>query len=302
MIGPGLAGVLPLLACPHCASALGRSGDRVVGCRSGHRFDVARQGYLSLLAKTSRTDTGDSADMVQARATFLSAGHYQSLASAIAALVTADPVLEIGAGTGYYLAAVLRGLPGRASTDTAFTARGVAVDASRHAARRAAADPGIGSIVADAWSRLPVRDGAVGTVLSIFAPRDPSEIARVLRAGGRAVVVTPEPDHLREIRSSVGLLAVDPGKPDRLADAFAGWLRPAGRLPIRSRMALTRGDVDALVRMGPSARHLDRDRLGEAIRRLAHRTAVTLSVTVSVLEKPGTGSSAGPADESLGVQ
>ncbi|HEY4991211.1 MAG TPA: rRNA (guanine-N1)-methyltransferase [Nakamurella sp.] len=297
MIGPGLAGVLPLLACPHCESALGRSDDRVVGCRSGHRFDVARRGYLSLLGKTSRTDTGDSADMVQARATFLSAGHYQSLASAIAALVTADPVLEIGAGTGYYLAAVLRGL-----TDSAFTARGLAVDASRYAARRAAADPGIGSIVADAWSRLPVRDGAVRAVLSVFAPRDPSEIARVLRAGGRAVVVTPEPDHLGEIRSPLGLLAVDPGKPDRLAEAFAGRLRPAGRLPIRSRMSLTRGEVDALVRMGPSARHLDRDRLGEAIRRLAGRTAVTLSVTVSVLEKPGTGSSTGAADESLGIQ
>ena len=103
---PGLDGVLPLLACPHCSAALARDGG-VVGCPAGHRFDVARQGYLSLLGAASRTDTGDSADMVAARAAFLGDGHYRPLADAIADRVEAGPVLEIGAGTGYYLGGVL---------------------------------------------------------------------------------------------------------------------------------------------------------------------------------------------------
>jgi 23S rRNA (guanine745-N1)-methyltransferase len=274
----GLDGVLPLLACPHCSQGMTRL-DGVVGCPAGHRFDVARQGHLSLLGSRSRTDTGDSADMVAARGDFLGAGHYRPLADAIARRATAGPVLEIGAGTGYYLAAVLQ----RLAADPAADARGLAIDASRYAARRAVgADPAIGSIVADAWSRLPVRDPVGGTVLSVFAPRDPGEIVRVLAPGGRVVVATPEPDHLAEIRTDLGLLTVDPGKVERLADSFDGRLRLVGRDEVRQLMPLSRSDVDALVRMGPSARHLAADRLAESVAALPVPTFVTLAVSVSV--------------------
>ena len=278
----GLDGVLPLLACPHCSSVLHRVDDGVLGCAQGHRFDIARRGYLSLLGKGSRTDTGDSAEMVAARATFLGAGHYRPVAEAIAGRVAAGPVLEIGAGTGYYLGV---GLDRLGAVGPAAATVGLALDASRYAARRAAtAHPRIGSIVADAWSRLPVRDGVVGSVLSVFAPRDPAEISRVLGPGGRAVIVTPEPEHLAEIRSAVGLLAVDPGKPDRLAEAFAGRLSAVDRVRVRREMRLTRADIDALVRMGPAARHLQPDRRRLAVERLAELTTVTLAVTISVLE------------------
>ena len=145
MSASGLDAVLPLLACPHCTEPLTRPGPGVVGCGNGHRFDLARQGYLSLLGKGSRTDTGDTADMVEARLAFLGAGHYLPIADRIASEVTAGPVVEIGAGTGYYLGIAL----GRLRCRGAGQAVGIALDASRYAARRAvAADPAIGSIVA----------------------------------------------------------------------------------------------------------------------------------------------------------
>ena len=63
-------------------------------------------------------------------------------------------VLDLGAGTGWYLARVLDRLPGRS---------GLALDLSRHALRRAArAHARIGAVAADAWGPLPVRDAAVG--------------------------------------------------------------------------------------------------------------------------------------------
>lgn len=275
----GLDGVLTLLSCPHCAAALDRQAAGVVGCRNGHRFDVARQGYLSLLGKGSRTDTADSADMVRARSDFLDAGHYRAVADAVADRVIAGPVLEIGSGTGYYLAIVLDRLRAESGDPV-----GLALDASRYAARRAATRPRIGSVVADAWSRLPVRDGAVSTVLSIFAPRVPAEISRVLAPGGRLVAVTPEPDHLAEIRGALKLLTVDPGKPERLVEAFAGHLVPVGTTKLRRTMLLSRDDISTLVRMGPSARHMTADQLGLAVAELSDRTVVTLAVSLSVLE------------------
>ena len=80
-------------------------------------------------------------------------------------------------------------------------------------------------------------------MLSVFAPRDPAEIVRVLAPGGRVVVVTPEPDHLVEIRAALGLLTVDAGKPERLAAAFADRLRPVGQDELRRIMRLTPADI-----------------------------------------------------------
>ncbi len=277
---PGLDGVLTLLACPHCSARLRRDGG-VVGCGSGHRFDLARQGYLSLLGAAARTDTGDSAEMVAARAAFLGEGHYLPIADAVADRVGGGPVMEIAAGTGYYLKAAIDRLTAAGEPD----AVGLALDASRYAARRsAAAHARIGSIVADAWSRLPIRDAAMTTVLSVFGPRDPAEIARVLAPGGRVIVVTPEPDHLGEISSALGLLTIDAGKPERLAESFGGWLRPVRRDDLRRAMRLTPTDIAAVAGMGPSARHVEPDRLRAALATLDDVTDVTLAVTVTVLQ------------------
>lgn len=288
MIRPGLAGVLRLLACPSCGGGLTDSGAGSVGCPDGHRFDLARHGYLSLLGPRSRTDTGDSADMVAARQQFLGAGHYRQIARAVADRVAAGPVVEIGAGTGYYLAAAIDGFT---STDSASAAAsrlivGLALDSSRYAARRTAAvHPRIGSVLADAWSTLPVLAGVAGTVLSVFAPRDPDEITRVLAPGGRLVVVTPRPEHLVEIRGPLRMLTVDEGKPERLAAAFADRLRVRERSDLRAELQLSRSDVAALVRMGPTARHIEAADLAANLAELGDVTDVTMAVTINVLER-----------------
>ena len=71
--------------------------------------------------------------MVAARADFLAAGHYAPLTAAVvaAAGAPAGPVLDVGAGTGTHLAAVL---------DAAPAAVGVALDISRY--RRPPGRPG----------------------------------------------------------------------------------------------------------------------------------------------------------------
>jgi 23S rRNA (guanine745-N1)-methyltransferase len=281
-ISVGLAAALPLLACPVCGA---RSVDAelwvvepgTVGCAKNHRFDVARHGFLTLLGPRARTDTGDSVAMVAARAAFLDSGQYRPIANAILASAADGPVLDVGAGPAWYLAAALDGLDP--------SAVGVALDASRAAARRAAQRPRIAAVVGDAWSRLPVRDGVFGTVLSVFAPRNAAEIARVLRPGGVLVAVTPLPTHLDEIRGVVGLLAVDAGKPERLAAAFDGLLRVRRERPLRFAMSLDRESVAALVRMGPSAHHVADEHLSAAVGRLPPVLDVTADLTVSVLER-----------------
>lgn len=277
------------LACPHCGAALDRAEHGVLGCPAGHRFDLARQGYVALLGARARTDTGDSADMVAARQQFLGGGRYRRIADAVAQAVVDPvlssagdggsddrPVLELGAGTGYYLSTVLDAGPERT---------GIAVDSSKYAARRSAADPRVASVLADAWSRLPIRSGSAGVVLSVFAPRDPAEVARVLGSGGLLAAVTPEPGHLQEIRQALGLLTVDEGKADRLTEVFAGWLDPVHRRRVSYPMSMTRAELALLVRMGPAARHAERTTIERRVAALDELTTVTVAVSVSTFRK-----------------
>lgn len=231
-----LADIIDLLRCPHCGGDLAL-GDGVVRCPSGHAFDVARQGYVSLTAAA-----GDTAEMVAAREAFLGAGHYGPITDAVQRHVLPDgPVVDLGAGAGHHLGHVL-------APDQV----GVALDSSKYALRRAARVPRVGAVGADAWQDLPVKDGASGTVLSIFSPRNGPEIARVL--AGRLIVVTPTQRHLRELVDRHALVTVDPLKRERLDEQLASLTRTHEEL-IEFELHLAPEDANALIDMGPSAHH-----------------------------------------------
>ncbi|MET7771214.1 putative RNA methyltransferase [Nocardia sp. NPDC005366] len=272
---PALAEVAALLACPECGLGL-EAADRALLCERGHSFDLAKQGYVSLLTGASTKMTGDTPAMLDARAAFQSARHFAPIARAVITAVAAadEPaatVLEVGAGTGYYLSEVL---------DAAPSARGIALDVAKPAARRCArAHPRAASILADAWRGLPIRDNGVSRVLAVFAPRNPAEVARVLDTDGRFVVVTPTPRHLAELVGPLDMVTVDPDKERRLAESLGGFFSAIDRVVVEYPMTLSRTDIAHVVGMGPSAFHTDATG-HERIAAFDDETEVTASVVV----------------------
>ena len=273
-----LRDVLEFLVCPHCGADLGLAG-RAVSCQNGHSYDVARQGYVNLLPGDARTATADTAAMVAAREAFFAAEHFAPLVRAvadearrIASAGKSGCVIDLGAGPGRYLSAVLEYLPGRV---------GLALDLSRYALRRAArSHPRIGAAVCDVWRPLPVRAEAAALVLDVFAPRNGAEIHRVLRHDGALLTVTPTADHLREIVSALGLLTVDADKPDRLGRQLSPHLTRVRETPVTFTMRLAAADIHALVAMGPSAWHVEADHLDRRVRALSEPVEVTAAVTL----------------------
>ncbi|MFG1655043.1 putative RNA methyltransferase [Micromonospora chersina] len=295
--------ILSRLRCPVCAEPLAETTAgtaRALRCPRRHSFDVARQGYVNLLAGRA-PHTGDSAEMVAARADFLAAGHYAPVAAALAAaavrvadrvrvvgpparFVPADVppgdagpyplVVDAGAGTGWYLAAVLAALP---------DAVGLALDVAKPALRRAArAHPRAAAALADTWQRLPLADRSAAVLLNVFAPRNGAEFHRVLDPAGALLVVTPTGDHLAELVDALDLLRVDPAKADRVAGSLSSHFTEESATEHRARLELSRTEVATLVGMGPSAWHANPARLAERITALPEPVPVTLAVRLAV--------------------
>jgi 23S rRNA (guanine745-N1)-methyltransferase len=289
----GTLPALEALACPNCAEPL-EQADRRLSCPNRHSFDLAKQGYAPLLAPGSNATTGDTADQVANREDFLDSGVYDRLMAAVAdASLTDAPgvIIEPGCGTGHYLAAALAADPSR---------EGIGLDTSKYALRRCAKrvipdsvvphseprrDAGtqgrLAAVLADAWQRLPIRDGAAAAVLNVFAPRNADEIARVLHPRGALVVLTPRQDHLRELVDALDLLSVDPAKPQRTADQLGTLFETERTDEISYSIGLGHNEVLRLVGMGPSARHLDAAALAAAVAALPERIDVTVSATVT---------------------
>ena len=276
-----LSHIVDILADPNDGTALSGADDfsRLVS-ESGHSFDVAKQGYVTLAAGAGLKHKGDDMDMVNARETYLAMGHFAPFVEAVtgavqdaldsAPLAESKPasLLEVGAGTGYYLAHTL---------DSIAEARGVGLDISPHAAKHLAkCHPRVGAVVADVWERLPIRDESVDAISVVFAPRNPAEFQRVLAPGGQVIVLTPGAGRLDELREPLGILGVEEGKVERMYEQAEGFLEQAADpVDISFPIELDKASVAAQVGMSPSARHISAGELAERMAALLPTLTVT---------------------------
>jgi 23S rRNA (guanine745-N1)-methyltransferase len=246
------------LRCPICRLGLDARGG-ALACGNGHSFDLARQGYVNLLPGNRRRPAagGDGSEQLRHRSAFLEAGHFDFITAEIAerlqraGTMSAGSglyLLDAGCGTGHYLARIAAALgPG---------ITGLGLDISAAAARLAARRwPDLAFAATDLWSDWPAQDAAFDLVLTIFAPRNFAETARVLRPGGWLALVYPEANHLIELRRRYHLLGQHSEKARRYREAASRTIGPAAVTRIVRDTTLAPDAVRDIVLMGPNARH-----------------------------------------------
>ena len=189
-------------SCPKCKGALTLLGN-TKKCENGHSFDRAKAGYFNLLLGVGGGTHGDNVEMVLARREFLSRGHYRPLADRIAELVcehtpTRACVLDAGCGEGYYTDIVESKIAER-DGDSNVLAFDISRDAVKYALKR---NKNISYAVATSYD-MPLSDASVDTVYNVFSPLAMDEVSRVLKKGGKFIMVYPDSDHLYALKSVI---------------------------------------------------------------------------------------------------
>jgi 23S rRNA (guanine745-N1)-methyltransferase len=211
-----------LLICPICKSdLLPQPVEKAYRCENNHSFDVAKQGYVNLLTSNQKNSKlpGDSKEMVLARRTFLSEGHYEPLSDKINECVlrhleamgvdtykvmdvgdekSAYHILDIGCGEGYYTNALMKAARERGISTSIF-----GLDISKEAVKYASAsNKAITWMVANSHG-IPLEADTMDCILSVFSPVKISECVRLLKEDGFFLRVLPGTNHLIQLRDII---------------------------------------------------------------------------------------------------
>ena len=169
------------LICPICAQSLRREEKRLV-CPNRHSFDIARQGYVNLLAVQQKhsLSPGDTREQVLSRRAFLEAGFYSPISEELnrAALAhnAQGEILDIGCGEGYYSARLAQ----------AIGAPLTGLDISKEAVRCAAGKYKEHSWLCATAAHIPTISKAARTRTASFTARDITMFALTVRTVLRA--------------------------------------------------------------------------------------------------------------------
>ena len=186
------------LVCPVCGEIL-RRGEKEYRCENRHSFDIARQGHVNLLVVQQKhsLNPGDTREQVLSRRAFLEGGFYAPIADTLCKtaqeLGAKGPILDVGCGEGYYCTKLA----------DALDAELLGLDISKEAVRCAAAKYKGSQWVCGTASHLPVADGSIGVLTSLFALTLPEEFHRALAEDGLYFQVLAAQDHLLGLKSII---------------------------------------------------------------------------------------------------
>ncbi len=267
------------LICPVCGAvlALSESGNALCCAGTGakkHNFDISRAGHVNFAGGAYDPNSGDPADMVRARISFLEKDHYSPLGHRIADIVAESGgiCVDAGCGSGYYTQMISEGTEITYGFDLSKTA----VEYAAKKAKREAKSCFYG--VCSVYS-LPIAEGAASAVTSVFAPVAEEEFSRVLKDGGRLIIAAAAPDHLHEMKAMLYDTVTENGERGDLPRNMVFEFRDR----LTYKRTLENADIAALYGMTPYSRRTSRESAERLL--LLDELEITFSFDIFVYAK-----------------
>jgi len=182
-----------MLICPKCKKKLIRS-ESGWNCSAHHHYDEASSGYVNLLLQNSAKAHGDNSEMILARRRFLAAGHYKPLLDKIIEVLKEESfstAVDCGCGEGYYTNALSKEF---------HKAQWLGLDLSKSAINLASKTRSEVFYAIASTAECPIQSESADLVLNIFSPIFEKELSRIVSLTGRIILVSPDEDHLLEMK------------------------------------------------------------------------------------------------------
>lgn len=196
-----------IFICPICSSPLRNEGKSLYCTgEKRHCYDIAASGYVNLLppGKKNNRVTGDDAEMLRCRRSFLSTGKYDLISDRAAEIALGEKeniasFADAGCGEGYHTVRIFEKLTGKFPS-----LRAAGFDASKKGsmagAKASSRFEGRLSFAAANIFAMPLPDKSQDVIFSLFAPVPDAEAQRILSDDGILIVVSSGSRHLWQMR------------------------------------------------------------------------------------------------------
>lgn len=196
-----------IMKCPNCGEVLTKViSKKMYSCLNNHSFDIAKQGYVNLLmsGKTKQKIHGDSKEMLSARKDVLHGGYYQGISNLLNSSIKSSlslnkdisSIIDLGSGIGYYLSKLKDSVNNQ-------SIKYYGIDISKSGIVEASKLDKEITWVVGSTNKLPYLDNSADILISIFSPFTLDECARVLKDNGLLFVISPNQNHLIELKEVV---------------------------------------------------------------------------------------------------
>ncbi len=274
--------LVSIFKCPLCNSSMDVVDLKSLICGNNHTFDFAKQGYINLLTRPTRSHY--KKDLFEARhKIIMGSSLYTPLHEMIRNVIKKQidlslapfTMLDVGCGEGSHLQKIIEGeeLP----------AIGIGLDISKDGILLAAKRYENSIWLVGDLAKSPFVDQSFHIILNILSPSNYKEFQRLLVRDGLVIKVVPRPNYLKELRE-----VLYEGKKKRvyqnddIVSLFKKHFPLLDVLSLRDTKNIDKKELKYLVEMTPLAWSSDQARIDAFINRDSTEVTIDLEILVGI--------------------
>lgn len=265
--------------CPLCKHSVQMEEGARITCTNNHSFDLAKQGYLFLLAKPSQT-TYTKELFEERRNIHVHSSFYKDFHEKIADVIntyapehsTPTHMIDMGTGEGSHLQLI----SSRINNDFIGIGLDIAKEGIIQAARN---DDQHIWMVAD-LAESPIASDSMDIVLNILSPSNYTEFSRVLKREGVVIKVLPGNTYVQEMRSFFQPTHMSNHSNERVKTHFKKYYQLIETAHVSNTYTLTAEERSSLARMSPLAWDASEDTIASFITNGPSEITIDLEIIV----------------------